>query len=221
MLHFLLRLFKNVVACVYPSLCFNCRRLIPQNERVCQSCWLLVKPIVTVYLPLADKRNIPIFAVTSYTDPLKKLITAKFRRSPLAACILADIMLQALPSCAYEIDYIVPIPLHWVRFFYRGYNQAAVIANRIGKMKKVPVLKCLRRVKKTAYQYTLGLPERHENLKNAFILKQAHRDLIKGKKILLVDDLYTTGSTIKAAAKLLYKAGAIQVIGAVACRSQC
>lgn len=108
----------------------------------------------------------------------------------------------------WKIDFIIPIPLHHRRMEKRGYNQAAVIATALGKKLKLPVEdKILKRRKNTKPQKELNHHERQENMKNAFIVRKK----LNGGNILLVDDIYTTGSTIEEAAKVLKKAGAAKI----------
>lgn len=105
----------------------------------------------------------------------------------------------------WKIDIIMPIPLHPRRLEKRGYNQAGVLAEALGKKLGIPVdEKNLKRRKNTKPQKELNHRERQKNMKNAFIVRKK----LKEENILLVDDIYTTGSTIEEAAKELKKAGA-------------
>ncbi len=100
---------------------------------------------------------------------------------------------------------IVPVPMHPARERSRGYNQAAELAKVMGRALKLPVEdKLIRRVKKTRPMKLLGAKERQINLKNAFIMSQ---DVVQLDTIIVVDDIYTTGSTIDAMAKLLKASG--------------
>ncbi len=107
-----------------------------------------------------------------------------------------------------RIDYIAAVPMYSKRRRERGYNQSEVLAAELGFRVGIKVKKKLL-VKKadTKPQKTLGRAERRENLKNAFIVTET----LKGKKILLVDDIYTTGATVDMAAKALKEAGADRV----------
>lgn len=108
-----------------------------------------------------------------------------------------------------EIDAIVPIPLHKKRRRKRGYNQADLYANELGELLELPVLKnALVRVKNTRPQKDLSALERKNNLKKAF---KCNKSIVQSKKLLVVDDIYTTGSTIDAAAGELQKAGAQKI----------
>lgn len=110
---------------------------------------------------------------------------------------------------SWKVDMLVPIPLHKSRMRKRGFNQAELVADRIGDRMGIPVrTDILRRVKKTKPQKELDDTGRRGNLKNAF---QACEKQAEGKCILLVDDIYTTGSTIDAAAAELKRQGAEKV----------
>ena len=115
-----------------------------------------------------------------------------------------------------EFDYIVSVPLHWVRRVKRGYNQTEVMAEELSKLSGKPILKVLTRSKRTRFQSDLNLDEREANVKNCFDV--ADNFLVKGKKVLLVDDLMTSGATIKYASKQLLKSGVDSIVVAVGCR---
>ncbi len=108
-----------------------------------------------------------------------------------------------------KIQVIVPVPLHKNRHRKRGFNQAAVLAEELGRILNLPVdKKALIRIRDTKPQKTLSNAERKQNLKHAFCAKQ---NKVSGDIVLLVDDIYTTGSTLDAAAKALLESGVSQV----------
>jgi ComF family protein len=114
-------------------------------------------------------------------------------------------------------DLVVSIPLHWRRAWWRGYNQAAAIAEQIGKSIGVPVARgCLKRVRHTPQQVQPSAAARRENVRGAFrVAKGAN---VAGKRILLVDDVMTTGSTASEASRTLRDAGAAEICVAVLAR---
>lgn len=108
----------------------------------------------------------------------------------------------------WRINLIIPIPLHLRRLEKRGYNQAGIIAEALGKKLGIPVdERILKRQKNTKPQKELNHQERQKNMRNAFVARKK----LEGENILLVDDIYTTGSTIEEAAKELKKAGAQKI----------
>lgn len=111
------------------------------------------------------------------------------------------------------LDAVMPVPLHKEKLRFRGFNQAEVLAEGIGKKMGLPVYtNVLFRVKNTIPQKGLSDRERRENLKHAFRVNAKRKELIPQlKRVLLVDDIYTTGATIDACAKALKKAGVAEV----------
>ena len=113
-----------------------------------------------------------------------------------------------------DFDCIVAIPIHWRKEARRGYNQAYLLANALGQYLDKPVLdKVLIKSKWTREQNKLSSFQRRHNLDNSFTVKKP--DLVRNKKVLLIDDLITTGTTLNLCAEELIKAGARSVTGLV------
>ncbi len=109
-----------------------------------------------------------------------------------------------------NFDLIIPVPLHWKKEFKRGFNQSAIVAINVARLlKKKCLCGILVKVKNTVSQTELNESERKKNVKGTFRVKRAGR--IKGKKILLLDDVYTSGATTSEAKKTLLAAGASSV----------
>lgn len=106
-------------------------------------------------------------------------------------------------------DALVPVPLHSARFREREFNQAEVLARLLAKRSGLPLLPCLRRIRYTTTQTRLDRHERMENLRGAFRVRQSPR--VKGRHLILVDDVLTTGSTVDECARVLREAGAASV----------
>ncbi len=124
---------------------------------------------------------------------------------------------SAIPS-DLNYDAIVPTPLHRRRRRARGFNQAELLAREVGRRAQRPVLGSLTRIKATPPQAGLSRAERRRNLKGAFRI--ADRRAVEGKRILLVDDVATTGSTLEACARVLKRAGAVQVLALAVARAR-
>ena len=108
------------------------------------------------------------------------------------------------------VDVIVPVPLHSTRLREREYNQSLLLAHRMSTYLKIPLnYTVLRRIRETPPQTSLTKHERLKNLRRSFVVKTPQS--LKGKSILLVDDVYTTGTTVNECAKVLDKAGAENV----------
>ncbi len=108
-----------------------------------------------------------------------------------------------------RVDMIVPVPLHWRRYLHRGYNQAALLAEELSPALHVPMRQVLRRIRSTRQQAKQGLAQRQRNMRDAFAC--IHPKLCDGARILLVDDVLTTGATLGAATEVLLQAGAANV----------
>lgn len=110
---------------------------------------------------------------------------------------------------AEKFDCLVPVPLHPARERERQFNQARTLAKILGRRAGAPVLDCLRRVRKTPTQTRFDRAERMENLRNAF--KMRNNMSVQGKHLILIDDVFTTGSTVDECARVLKKSGAKSV----------
>lgn len=111
---------------------------------------------------------------------------------------------------------IVPVPLHWFRYLQRGYNQSVLLAEELSRWTGIPVARRLKRIRNTKHQAFLEREDRKKNIKGAFIVRKPEQ--IKGKRVLLLDDVMTTGSTLAECAKILTKAGAVVDVAVIARR---
>ena len=143
----------------------------------------------------------------------------KFADTPELARPLASLAAPLLDELPFLPDLIVPIPLQPLRALRRSYNQSALIAELISRIRSIPLSCALKRRFAIRHQSALGRRERHSSLKNAFRI--AGKPRITGKHILLVDDVITTGSTLHAAARLLLDSGAASVSVLVIARALC
>lgn len=115
----------------------------------------------------------------------------------------------------WKPDVIIPIPLYWLKYWKRGYNQAELIAKEVSVMLNIPVdLHLLKRNRHTKPMKELNDADRVKNLENAFKISA---DIVKYKKVLLIDDIYTTGATIDECTKVLQEAGVQEVYYASVC----
>lgn len=133
----------------------------------------------------------------------------KYQRDIGLARFLAKRLQFLYESSGWSVDMIIPVPLSQERLKERGYNQAQALAYPLSLGLLIPLeLKALVRVKETQTQVNLSYYERRVNLENAFL---ADPILVRGKSVLLIDDVFTTGATINSAAKALKNAGSAQV----------
>ena len=111
-----------------------------------------------------------------------------------------------------DADYIIPVPLHRWRLLMRRYNQAAIMAHKLSEKTKIPRLAdAIKRTRSTKSQGHLKPLERHKNVKRAFEIAPKHIEKLRGKTVILIDDVYTTGATVKECTKTLLKSGAKDV----------
>ena len=111
-----------------------------------------------------------------------------------------------------DADLIVPVPLYPSRLWWRRFNQSAMLAQAVGRLTGVPVDCFTRaRVRRTATQVGLTADQRRRNVAGAFKVTRARADRVKGKKVVVVDDVITTGATAEACARALKRAGAARV----------
>ncbi|KAF0117300.1 MAG: putative phosphoribosyl transferase [Hyphomonadaceae bacterium] len=154
--------------------------------------------------PAFDKAR----AVLAYDDLTRPLVLALKHGGRKDGVKLFAIWMAEITPNIDDLDLIVPVPAHWTRLFARGYNQAAWLAQALSKQCAKPWRPdVLIRQRKTGSQNGLSLKGRQRNVQGAFRVKGR----LDGMKILLVDDVYTTGSTLEACAKVLKRAGANQI----------
>ena len=218
---------------VYPPTCLACHVLTDNMGTLCPSCWKKVRfidrPFCEVLgtpfaidqpdgtLSPAAIADPPPFrrsrCVVDYGDISRKLVQGlKYNDRTDLAPWMAGWMVRAGAESLRDCDVIVPVPLHATRFFTRMFNQSAELARKVSEQGNVsydPSL--LKRVKRTKRQVGLQRNARQDNVRGAFAVPEDKRIAVAGKRILLIDDVYTTGATIKAATKALLKAGAASV----------
>lgn len=135
----------------------------------------------------------------------------KYNNRKAVAAVLGKILADAYQDYDLSADVIVPVPLHPARLRERGYNQSELLARNIGKILSLPVnTMTLQRVRQTKSQMELGAEERYLNVAGAFTCRD---NALSGQRVLLIDDVYTTGSTLTACAEALKQRGAAAVWG--------
>lgn len=134
----------------------------------------------------------------------------KYEGKTQLAKVIAGLMEERLKNERPAIDVIVPVPIHEKKLKARGFNQSYLIAEHLGERLRKPVIDCLERSKETKEQYNLDRIQRHLNINGAFSVKLAY-NIGKYKNVLLVDDIYTTGSTVNECSKVLKNSGARDV----------
>lgn len=153
------------------------------------------------------KKAVSVFRMTGMAQEL--IHRYKYGNTPEMARPFGKLAAEALIKSGIKIDFIVPTPLHWLRSFLRGFNQASLLAQIVSEETGIPVMEIMKRTKWTRQQARLNRKERKKNLSGAFSVKK--QEICKNRSILLLDDVMTTGSTLTAAAAELIKAGASEI----------
>jgi len=150
------------------------------------------------------------YSFGAFETELRELIhLLKYGGVETLAQPLGRFLALALPRDE-EFDAVVPMPLHWMRRWSRGFNQAELLAREIGRRTSAPVGNLVRRVKATAAQAGLTNAKRRANVRGAFRVRRGAS--VSGLRVLLVDDVMTTGATASACARVLKQAGAARVV---------
>ncbi|MFH2139066.1 MAG: ComF family protein [Candidatus Omnitrophota bacterium] len=202
---------------IFPAFCPICKiKISPQDQDICKDCLArLEKTGLPVCISRKNKqfffeKTLSVFAYSGIARKCLHLI--KYRRKTRLAKALAELMASFLDKHinTNDLDVIVAVPLHRAKFSTRGFNQAQILANTIGRRFNIPC-SCgsLLRIKKTGSQFDLSRKERLANVGNAFKCTKDH--LFKNKKILLVDDIFTTGATLNECSRILKIAGAEKI----------
>ena len=214
------RLLEALLAATFPADCCLCTRALPwrQEGGVCLACWRKLP-----WTPGLRPGRGPLHAViwaADYEGAVKRLVRGlKFEdmdylAGPLgreAAARLAPVLRGLDP------DLVVAVPLHWWRRYRRGFNQAALLAASIARHHGLPIeARLLRRRRAGRRQLGLSRRERLRSLAGCYAARGAR---LKGRTVLLVDDVTTTGATLEACARELLRAGAARVVGCVLART--
>ena len=188
-----------------PPRCSRCSHLLSPNGR-CQSCY--THPLRLDGLRVASQ----------YKEPLRSCIHAfKYDGKTRLAASLGSLLVQTYVAHKMQADMIIPVPLHSQREQARGYNQATLLAKVCAAQLGIPCHDTIiTRVRPTSTQAHLKLVERQQNVAGAFCCTSPHATaMLLGRRILIVDDVCTTGATLEACAAPLFAAGALSVWGLV------
>lgn len=217
---------RELLAFLFPPVCLACG-LAPGLDSLpmglCEECRTKLRPLHRFSQRSPSSGPSALQGVRSgwsYEPPFESVIHAlKFSRMEFLGAHLAAGLHELYDSLIEEVDVVVPVPLHWFRLCRRGYNQAEAIARPLARLMARPVARALRRRRLTRPQAQLGRRERESNLRLAFTLSPGRQAQVAQRRVLLVDDVVTTGATLEAAAKVLRVAGAEAVVGLTAGRT--
>lgn len=218
---------------VLPPTCLACRKPAGGAGGLCPQCWEeagfierpycerlgtpfaydsggpLISPVAFAYPPAFDRAR----AVMRFSDVARDLVhLLKYGDRLDLVQPFSRWMARAGSELLQECDALVPVPLHWTRLFQRRFNQSAALAQAIARPTKIAVIDdVLLRVRATPPQVGLAREERAKNVHGAFSVEKAARAKVKGKRIVLIDDVLTTGATANACARVLRRAGATRI----------
>jgi len=196
----------------FPRICLNCNTRLTDKTPLCPEC---TNKLVFLNQYMTDQTNKiydEVYIGLKYDRISRNLIhnLKYFERLSLAEFLISIIYEKIPDTFLANTDYISPIPLHRVKLRARGFNQAELISKQLCHISGIIHLKdLLIRSRFTKTQTKLSSTKRIENVKNAFLINTSYD--IKGKSVILVDDVFTTGSTANEAARALKNAGAAQV----------
>jgi ComF family protein len=215
-----------------PRLCPACREPVG-DAGLCAGCWSKLSFIAPPYcerlgipfpydggpglLSMEAVADPPAYrrarAAVRYDDVARKLVHAyKYGDRLDLGPTLGRWMANAGREILHEADALVPVPLHWRRLWMRRFNQSALLSEMIGKAANVPVAHgALRRVKSTPQQVGLSQAARAANVQGAFRVPPEGKAEVVGRRLVLIDDVLTSGATVEACTRTLLRAGAIHV----------
>jgi ComF family protein len=225
--------FRVLIDVALPPLCPACREPVGDAGALCAGCWSKLSFITRPYcerlgIPFAYDPGPGILSMQAIADPpayARARAVARFDEIARAlvhalkygdrldlAPALGQWMARSGRELLTQADALVPVPLHWRRLWARRFNQSAALAAAISRISDVPVATTLlKRVKATRQQVGLTRTERAHNIQGAFRVPRAARTETAGRRLVLVDDVLTSGATVDACARALLAAGAAQV----------
>jgi ComF family protein len=216
-----------------PPLCPSCREPLGLGAGVCAACWSKLSLIEPPYcarlgipfaydpgpglLSMEAIANPPAYdrarAAVRYDDTARALVLSfKYSDRLDLAPMMGRWMARAGRELLSDADALLPVPLHWRRLWARRFNQSAALAGAISKLRGVPVMhEALRRVRATPQQVGLSKNERADNVQGAFRVPPEEKASVAGRRLILIDDVLTSGATADTCARALLRAGAAHV----------
>ncbi|WP_338829643.1 ComF family protein [Bradyrhizobium sp. 27S5] len=227
-----LRTARLALDIALPTLCVSCREPV-HGEGVCAACWAKLSFIAPPFCPrlgipfvydpgpellsMEAIANPPSYqrarAAVRYDDVARTLVHAlKYQDRTDLAPTMGRWMARAGKELLEEADMLVPVPLHWRRGWSRRYNQSGALAKVIARQSGVKMVsEALRRVRATEQQIGLSRKDRASNVQGAFGVAAERKADIQGRRVILVDDVLTSGATVDACARALLRAKAAHV----------
>lgn len=235
-----LQIKRKVFDILFPAICLNCQT---EGNWICQDCLSNIDVLEYQYCPFCKERVFKegtckkhrqknlngLFFAASYKDPLIKKLIKKFKYPPflkelalsLSSLIITHFILSEnkIIFNDQDVSIFIPVPLSLYKKRWRGFNQSEEITKELSKFLKIPYqVNNLIKIKKTQSQINLSKEERERNIKDSFKIKNPLE--IQGKRIFLVDDIFTSGATMEECARVLKQAGVKEVWGIAMAREE-
>lgn len=225
-----------ILSILYPKRCVFCKS---GGRFICDNCFSKIAFLEYQLCGICQKGSIDgmthpkcrtkwsidgIISSIAYHGAVKRLIY-QFKYPPYLSALkedLGSLLYEGLIQQESFMQFILKenivltsVPLHKSRLNQRGYNQSELLAKFISEKLKIPYLNLIERKSKTAPQYRLKKELRLKNISDAFVINKKYKENIKGLNTVLVDDIVTSGATMRECAKVLKKGGVAKVLGAV------
>lgn len=226
-------LARRAVDLLFPPACPGCGRMAAGHGALCPDCW---RDIAFIERPYCEVLGVPfshdlgpgilsaeaianppdfdrLRSVCAFNGTARNLVHAlKYRDRTELSPMLALWMARAGKELLADCDVLVPVPLHRYRLMSRKFNQAAELALALSRLTDKPMLAdAIRRTRHTKHQVGLGRTGRAENVRGAFRITERGKAEIAGRRIVIIDDVYTTGATVSAMARAARRAGASDI----------
>lgn len=214
------KIYRYLIDWLYPNVCPCCGKYIDHDADFCPDC----KSRLTLYTDSFTVPDTDGFAAYCVYDENIKGAILHFKHDMCGnsyyafACGISSAITER--GIAGDIDMTVPVPISKKSMKERGYNQSELIAKELRYIIDVPYVNALVKVKDTAAQKSLKMSERAGNVSGAFGVPEDKKTVIAGKRLLVIDDVCTTGSTLSEAARTLKAAGAEKVYAATFAKTQ-
>lgn len=209
-----MKIINKILGVFFPRTCGFCNKKI--NERyTCRKCLNIIEyyhEMVVITTTVGEMYCDKIFSALNYEGILKnKMLSYKFHDAKYLGVCFAELLVKLIKKHNLKADIIVAVPISKERLRERGYNQSEVIAKKVSELIGIKYQKnILLKIANNLRQSELSLYERKENVKNVYSIKNIEN--VKDKKVILIDDIFTTGATLNECAKVLKQSGALEVI---------
>lgn len=225
--HLVDNLVENLLDLIFPKRCLSCKTV---GSFICEECSGLVRPLSVQICPQCTKPSIGgfthalclkplsaerVICLFKFEGPMREAISQlKYKGVKGLAESLAELTTESLKDLGVDLgtrSIIIPVPIHPVKQLERGFNQAAILASLLGKRLGIEVWSdFLLKTRDNPSQTKLKLKERAKNVRFTYRIerKDKRRKIIKGRDVIIIDDVFTSGATLRECAKIAKKAGA-------------